>query len=74
MVIDTNFPMDTNTHRVCGECGELKPFSAFYKDGNNPDGSERYRRDCKECYKLKRNRAKAAKKKIQYNTKPRRKR
>ena len=42
---------DTDTHRVCGCCGELKPVEEFYKDGKYSDGKIRYRRDCKECYK-----------------------
>lgn len=42
---------DTDTHRVCGACGELKPVSEFYKDGLTSDGKTRYRRDCKGCYK-----------------------
>lgn len=43
--------MDTETHRVCGTCGELKPVSEFYKDGLDSRGKVRYRRDCKDCYK-----------------------
>ena len=42
---------DTDTHRVCGTCGELKPVSAFYKDGKDAHGNIRYRRDCRDCYK-----------------------
>ena len=42
---------DTDTHRICGSCGELKPVDAFYKDGKDRDGKIRYRRDCRECYK-----------------------
>ena len=42
---------DTDTHRVCGCCGELKPVQEFYKDGKDKNGKIRYRRDCKECYK-----------------------
>lgn len=42
---------DTETHRVCGMCGELKPVEEFYKDGKNSNGNTRYRRDCKDCYK-----------------------
>lgn len=42
---------DTDTHRVCGTCGQLKPVDEFYKDGKAPEGKVRYRRDCKECYK-----------------------
>lgn len=42
---------DTETHRICGTCGELKPLQDFYKDGKDRKGNVRYRRDCKECYK-----------------------
>lgn len=42
---------DTDTHRVCGTCGELKPVEMFYKDGKYSNGKTRYRRDCRECYK-----------------------
>ena len=49
MFVATN---DTDTHRVCGSCGQLKPVEAFYKDGKDKHGKMRYRRDCKECYKI----------------------
>ena len=42
---------DTETHRVCGTCNELKPVEDFYKDGKDNHGDIKYRRDCKECYK-----------------------
>ena len=42
---------DTDTHRVCGTCGKLKPVEEFYKDGKDKNGKPKYRRDCKECYK-----------------------
>lgn len=42
---------DTDTHRTCGTCGQVKPVEAFYKDGKYRDGRTRYRRDCRECYK-----------------------
>lgn len=42
---------DTDTHRVCGTCNELKPVEDFYKDGKDNHGNIKYRRDCKECYK-----------------------
>lgn len=45
---------DTDTHRVCSACGELKPVEAFYKDGKDSHGKVRYRRDCRECYKVQR--------------------
>lgn len=43
---------DTETHRVCGACNKLKPLSEFYHDGTDSKGQPKYRRDCKECYKL----------------------
>ena len=49
MFVATN---DTDTHRVCGTCGILKPVEDFYKDGKDKKtGKPKYRRDCKECYK-----------------------
>lgn len=42
---------DTDTHRVCGTCGQLKPVEMFYRDGKYSNGKTRYRRDCRECYK-----------------------
>lgn len=43
---------DTDTHRVCGTCGKLKPVEDFYRDGKDKKtGKPKYRRDCKECYK-----------------------
>ena len=45
---------DTDTHRVCGTCGELKSVDAFYKDGRDKNGKVRYRRDCRDCYKKQR--------------------
>jgi hypothetical protein len=42
---------DTDTHRVCGTCGTLKPITEFYRDGLDKNGNKRYRRDCKDCYK-----------------------
>lgn len=52
---------DVTTHRLCGCCGEIKPLDQFYKDGLNPDGTVKYRRDCKDCYKCTRARANAMK-------------
>ncbi len=46
---------DTETHKVCSSCNELLTIDNFYKDGTNKrDGTTRYRRDCKECYKASR--------------------
>lgn len=52
---------DTETHRVCGTCEELKPVEDFYKDGKDNHGRTKYRRDCKECYKITRMRESAMK-------------
>lgn len=52
---------DTDSHRVCGCCGELKPVEEFYKDGKDNKGNIKYRRDCKECYKITRMRESAMK-------------
>lgn len=49
MFVATN---DTDTHRVCGTCGVLKPVEDFYKDGKDKNGKPKYRRDCKGCYKV----------------------
>lgn len=48
-------------YRVCSECMQEKHVSMFYSDGTNRDGSQRYRRDCKVCYKTKRTQAKEMK-------------
>lgn len=42
---------DTDTHRICGTCGESLPVDEFYKDGKDSDGNVKRRRDCKQCYK-----------------------
>lgn len=42
---------DSETHRICGTCGESEPFEHFYKDGKDNQGKTKYRRDCKTCYK-----------------------
>lgn len=53
MVLESMFiaSQDTADHRVCGTCGDLKPIEEFYKDGTDKEGSPKYRRDCKSCYK-----------------------
>lgn len=43
---------DTDTRRMCGTCNRIKPVEEFYKDGRDKDGKPRYRRDCKDCYKV----------------------
>jgi len=47
--------------RLCGTCGETKPLSEFYKDGKDKEGNVKYRRDCKECYRITRLRARQMK-------------
>lgn len=37
--------------KVCRDCGETKPFSAFYEDSRYVDG---YRHQCRECHNSKR--------------------
>lgn len=60
---------DSETHRICGTCGESKPFDQFYKDGKDSSGKIKYRRDCKDCYKRTRITETAAKKKMKGGTK-----
>jgi hypothetical protein len=45
---------DSDTERTCGTCGKHKPFSEFYKDGFDRHGKPKFRRDCKECYRIQR--------------------
>jgi hypothetical protein len=45
---------DTNELRTCSTCNQLLPHSKFYKDGTDPEGNTKFRRDCKDCYKTKR--------------------
>jgi hypothetical protein len=53
---------DTETHRTCGTCGP-QPIDAFYKDGTDSSGNVKYRRDCKDCYRITRLRSRRGKKK-----------
>ena len=48
--------------KVCTFCGELKDIDGFAKNGIGPDGTVRYRDDCKICYNIRR-RENASKKK-----------
>lgn len=43
---------DTKTTRTCGICKRQLEFSNFYRDGYNRNGKRRYRRDCKECFRI----------------------
>jgi len=57
-----SFPSeDIGGKRRCVFCGELKPLSAYHKNGYNPDGSTAYRQDCKVCYNIRRRENKAKK-------------
>lgn len=39
--------------RTCGMCFKPKCLELeFYRDGKDKDGSHKYRRDCKECYRI----------------------
>lgn len=38
--------------RKCGMCGETKSVDNFYRDGKDGRGNIRWRRDCKDCYKV----------------------
>jgi hypothetical protein len=40
--------------RICGACGESKCVDNFYRDGKSKDGTIKYRRDCKDCYRKQR--------------------
>lgn len=47
--------------RTCGLCDKAKPYSEFYSDGTDNYGKKRYRRDCKECYRVTRLKARRMK-------------
>lgn len=53
--------IDSEKERTCGTCMATKPNEEFYKDGKRPDGTYKYRRDCKDCYRI--TRIKASRKK-----------
>jgi hypothetical protein len=48
----TMIPKDDDGQRTCGNCLERKPVDRFYKDGYDAEGGPRYRRDCKDCYRV----------------------
>lgn len=52
LFVEPTIPADTDTHRTCSICLEQKPFTEFYKDGTNSSGDAKYRRDCKDCYRI----------------------
>lgn len=54
--------LDTAEHKFCGVCRCMKPVTEFYRDGfDHVTGKPRFRRDCKLCYKNKRQAKKAVK-------------
>jgi hypothetical protein len=56
------FAADDKTQRTCGGCLERKPVTEFYKDGVDGEGETKYRRNCKDCYRITRLKADRAKK------------
>lgn len=46
----------------CAFCGQIKPLKEFPKDGKWPDGTQKYRQDCKTCYNIRRNENRTKKK------------
>jgi hypothetical protein len=48
----TLIPKDEEGFRTCGCCLERKATTEFYKDGKDSEGNLRYRRDCKQCYRV----------------------
>lgn len=63
---------DGDGYRTCGSCGERKSVSEFYKDGKDGDGNPKYRRDCKECYRIGRLKSRKAKRSKPIEVAPRR--
>lgn len=63
---------DKPGHRTCSNCEENKPVSEFYKDGKDSDGNDKYRRDCKDCYRVTRLKSRRAKRNPVPARKPRR--
>lgn len=50
----TLIPADKDGYRTCGTCLNALPVVQFYKDGKDKDGNYKYRRDCKNCYRISR--------------------
>ncbi|MNB67558.1 hypothetical protein D3C87_1016820 [compost metagenome] len=66
---------DKDGERTCGTCLQRLPVSKFYRDGKDSDGSDRYRRDCKDCYRKNRLMTRRAKRLPDpVDTKPKRRR
>lgn len=51
-MFEAEFIKDPEGTRTCGTCSVNKSVDAFYSDGKDSDGNRRYRRDCKECYRV----------------------
>lgn len=47
-----DIPLDKPGFRTCSNCQQEKPVDEFYKDGKDSQGNPKYRRDCKECYRV----------------------
>ena len=43
----------TSYYQICSRCGEELPLAMYYKDGSTKTGT-RYRKECKACYKKRR--------------------
>lgn len=54
LFVPTIIEADDDGYRTCGTCLERKPVSEFYRDGVDREGNIKYRRDCKECYRVSR--------------------
>lgn len=52
---------DGKVYRLCSFCGQLKPITDFSRNGKNPDGTARYRLDCRVCYNIRRKENKLSK-------------
>jgi hypothetical protein len=62
---------DSEHERTCGSCLVRKANEEFYKDGKDHDGNIKYRRDCKDCYRVTRLRSRRAKQAPKVEVKPR---
>ncbi|MNH03674.1 hypothetical protein D3C79_629430 [compost metagenome] len=65
---------DKDGERTCGTCLERKSTKHFYRDGKDNDGCDKYRRDCKDCYRINRLHSRRAKRLPEPEVKPKRRR
>jgi hypothetical protein len=66
---------DDDGERTCGTCLQRLPVTKFYRDGKDADGCNKYRRDCKDCYRKNRLASRRAKRKPEpIEVKPKRRR